>query len=52
MTAYKCCKCGELFSEPVHHIIYRQTYWDPEESADICPECGSEDFDEVEVCDE
>lgn len=48
----KCLSCGEIFYQLDTLVLHRATFMDPEESAEVCPECGSDgDFDEIEECD-
>ena len=50
---YKCLDCGEIFEEPVHKVYRRQRFvepYEPEEASDLCPFCGSEEFEAVQSC--
>lgn len=49
---YKCLDCGHVFETPDE---FRENHGDPGkgyESFGVCPECGSDDYEEVKQCSE
>lgn len=47
---YKCNKCGEVFDEPESReetLSYDPVY---KEYYNVCPYCGSEDFEDATLC--
>lgn len=45
MIGWKCSTCDFAFVEPVHHGKYISV------DSGRCPECGSDDYEEAELCD-
>jgi len=52
MTTFECHRCDNQFHRTRTHVIYRATYFDPEESEEVCPYCGSLDYEEIELTEE
>ena len=47
---YICIHCGHHFEEPSNR--YNKRWSDSDDSEQYCPNCGSEDFEEAEHCEE
>lgn len=47
-TEYICLHCGHTFTEPTNR--YNRRWSDSDDREPCCPNCGSEDIEEVIVC--
>ena len=46
VSTWWCDWCKSACGEPVYHMTHRQTWEQPEEGVETCPECGSEECGE------
>lgn len=51
--AYKCCNCGNIFNEPNVYYERHGFSYGPGERIECCPDCGYDNFEEVdEYCED